>query len=62
VTGLIKSEAFAIVISMTACYEGLNASGGPEGVSQATTRAVVNCIVFIIAVDCAFTALFYYVL
>jgi phospholipid/cholesterol/gamma-HCH transport system permease protein len=62
ITGLIKSEAFAIVIAMTACYEGLNATGGAEGVSKATTRAVVNCIVFIIAVDCAFTALFYYVL
>ena len=62
ITGLIKSEAFAIVISMTACYEGLNATGGAEGVSKATTRAVVNCIVFIIAVDCAFTALFFYVL
>ncbi len=62
ITGLIKSEAFAIVIAMTACYEGLGASGGAEGVSKATTRAVVNCIVLIIAVDCAFTALFFYVL
>jgi phospholipid/cholesterol/gamma-HCH transport system permease protein len=62
ITGLIKSEAFAIVISITACFEGLNAPRSAEGVSNATTRAVVNCIVLIIAVDLLFTALFYLVL
>jgi phospholipid/cholesterol/gamma-HCH transport system permease protein len=59
ITGLIKSEAFAIVISMTACYEGLNAPQSAAGVSNATTRAVVICIVLIIAVDLVFTTLFY---
>lgn len=59
ITGLLKSEAFAIVISVIACYQGLNVEGGAEGVGKATTSTVVNCIVSIIIVDCLFTAVFY---
>jgi len=60
ITGLIKSEAFAIVIAIIACYEGLHVEGGAEGVGKGTTRTVVNCIVWVIVVDCIFTAIFYY--
>ena len=60
-TGLIKAEAFAIVIALISCYEGLNVTGGAEGVGKATTRAVVLSIVFIIVVDCFFTALFFFI-
>ncbi|MEW6356816.1 MAG: ABC transporter permease [Planctomycetota bacterium] len=59
ITGLLKSEAFAIVISTIACYQGLSVDGGAEGVGKATTSTVVNCIVSIIIVDCIFTAMFY---
>jgi phospholipid/cholesterol/gamma-HCH transport system permease protein len=59
-TGIVKSEVFAIVIVLLACYEGLHVKGGAEDVGRATTRAVVLSIVSIIAIDCAFTALFYY--
>lgn len=62
VTGLIKAEAFAILISLVACYEGLSVTGGAEGVGKATTSAVVFSIVSIIVTDCFFTALFYFVL
>jgi len=58
-TGLLKSEAFAVVISVIACYQGLNVEGGAEGVGKATTQTVVHCIVSIIIVDCIFTAVFY---
>ncbi|MCX6348183.1 MAG: ABC transporter permease, partial [Candidatus Aureabacteria bacterium] len=51
-TGLLKSEAFAVVISVIACYQGLNVEGGAEGVGKATTSTVVSCIVSIIIVDC----------
>ncbi|UCD30028.1 MAG: ABC transporter permease [Planctomycetota bacterium] len=58
-TGLIKAGVFGILISMIACYEGLNVSGGAEGVGRATTSTVVKSIVALIATDCIFTAVFY---
>ena len=62
ITGLIKAEVFAVIIGVTSCYEGLNVTGGAEGVGKATTRSVVLSIVFIIVADCILTTLFYYVL
>ncbi|UCD29182.1 MAG: ABC transporter permease, partial [Planctomycetota bacterium] len=50
---------FGVLISMIACYEGLNVSGGAEGVGRATTSTVVKSIVALIATDCIFTAVFY---
>ncbi|MFH1046329.1 MAG: ABC transporter permease [Candidatus Omnitrophota bacterium] len=60
-TGLFKSLIFAMVICIVSCYEGLNAEGGAEGVGKATTQAVVISFVLVIATDCLFTALFYFV-
>ncbi|MBI3098358.1 MAG: ABC transporter permease [Planctomycetes bacterium] len=62
VTGLIKVEAFAVLIGLVACYEGLSVTGGAEGGGRATTTAVVFSIVSILVTDCFFTALFYFVL
>lgn len=59
-TGLGKSAAFAILIGLVSCYQGLAVEGGAEGVGRATTQAVVISIVLIIVADCFFTALFYY--
>ncbi|MBU1086655.1 MAG: ABC transporter permease [Candidatus Omnitrophica bacterium] len=60
-TGLIKAFAFAAVISIVACYEGMRAKGGAEGVGKATTLSVVISCILVIALDCFFTALFYFV-
>lgn len=60
-SGLFKSVVFAIIICSVSCYQGLSAKGGAEGVGKATTLAVVISFVLIIAVDCLFTALFYFV-
>lgn len=60
-TGLIKSFFFGIIICVVACYEGMTAEGGAEGVGLATTRSVVVSFILIIASDCFFTALFYFV-
>jgi phospholipid/cholesterol/gamma-HCH transport system permease protein len=60
-TGLIKSYFFAIIICIVACYEGMKAEGGAEGVGRATTSSVVMSFILIIAFDCFFTALFYFV-
>jgi phospholipid/cholesterol/gamma-HCH transport system permease protein len=58
-TGLIKAAVFGLLISMLACYEGLNVQGGAVGVGRATTSTVVKSIVALIATDCLFTTVFY---
>jgi phospholipid/cholesterol/gamma-HCH transport system permease protein len=60
-TGLAKSLAFAAIISIVACYEGMRTRGGAEGVGKSTTLSVVISCIMVIAVDCFFTALFYFV-
>ena len=60
-TGLIKSLFFGIIIIVVGCYQGFKTSGGAEGVGKATTVSVVTSFVLIIAADCLFTALFYFV-
>jgi len=58
-TGLAKAAVFGVMISVIACYEGLNVTGGAEGVGRATTNTVVKCIVALISADVVFTAIFY---
>jgi phospholipid/cholesterol/gamma-HCH transport system permease protein len=60
-TGLIKSLFFAMIIAIVACYEGMRTEGGAEGVGKSTTMSVVVSFILIIASDCFFTALFYFV-
>ncbi len=60
-TGLIKAFVFGLVISTVGCYFGFKARGGAEGVGLATTLSVVVSLITIIALDCFFTAVFYFV-
>jgi phospholipid/cholesterol/gamma-HCH transport system permease protein len=60
-TGLLKSLVFAIIIAIVSCYEGFRTSGGAEGVGRSTTLSVVTSFILIIAADCLFTALFYFI-
>jgi len=59
ISGLAKAPLFGMLISMIACYEGLNVSGGAEGVGRATTNTVVKCIVALISADVVATAVLY---
>ena len=59
-TGLVKAVAFAVVIAIVACYQGMRTEGGAEGVGKSTTLAVVISFIMIITTDCFFTALFYF--
>jgi phospholipid/cholesterol/gamma-HCH transport system permease protein len=61
-TGLLKAEAFGVLIALIACREGLDVSGGAEGVGRATTNSVVRCIVAVIVCDFVFTVFFYFFL
>lgn len=60
-TGLFKSGVFAILITIIGCYEGFRTEGGAEGVGRSTTTSVVTAFILIIAADCLFTALFYFI-
>lgn len=60
-TGLFKAWIFGMVIALVSCYEGFNVEGGAAGVGKATTRSVVITFILIIAADCFFTALFYFI-
>lgn len=60
-TGLFKAWIFGMVIALVSCYEGFNVEGGATGVGQATTRSVVSAFIMIIAADCFFTAVFYFI-
>lgn len=59
-SGLLKSLIFAAIISIVACYEGMRTRGGAEGVGRSTTLSVVISCMLVIASDCFFTALFYF--
>lgn len=59
-TGLVKSVGFGTVISMIACYVGLDTRGGAEGVGRATTLSVVISFILIVLVDCILTGMFYF--
>jgi phospholipid/cholesterol/gamma-HCH transport system permease protein len=49
--GLIKSFAFAVVIGVVSCHQGLQTIGGPRGIGRSVTKAVVNSIVLILILD-----------
>ncbi|MFQ5532370.1 MAG: MlaE family ABC transporter permease [Candidatus Methylomirabilales bacterium] len=49
--GLAKSFSFGLVVTWVCCYKGFHASYGAEGVSRATTEAVVMSSVLILVWD-----------
>jgi phospholipid/cholesterol/gamma-HCH transport system permease protein len=59
VEGLTKALAFAVLLAWLSTYRGYRASGGAKGVGQATTRAVVEASVAILASDYILTALLF---
>ena len=59
--GMLKSLAFATIITHVGCMEGLRVHGGPEAVGRSTTMAVVRATFLVIVADAIFTAIFYFV-
>jgi phospholipid/cholesterol/gamma-HCH transport system permease protein len=57
VNGLVKSFAFAVVIGIISCHQGLQTIGGPRGVGRSVTKAVVNSIVVILLLDYLLTSI-----
>jgi phospholipid/cholesterol/gamma-HCH transport system permease protein len=46
-----KNLLFGYVIATIACYHGLSVSGSPTEVPQRTTRAIVDCLIVVFAID-----------
>lgn len=57
--GLVKCFAFAVVIVIVGCHQGLNCRMDSEEVGKATTRSVVYSIMLIYAVNLVLTAIVY---
>jgi len=57
-SGIGKSFFFALFISVIACYNGLNATGGADGVGRATTQTVVAASIAVLVSDFFLTKLF----
>jgi len=60
--GLFKTSVFGMIIALVASLEGFRVEGGAEGVGKATTSSVVRTFILIIAADCFFAALFYFII
>jgi phospholipid/cholesterol/gamma-HCH transport system permease protein len=56
--GLCKTPFFGFEIGMIGCYNGLNATGGADGVGRATTIAVVIASIVVLMSDFFLTKLF----
>jgi phospholipid/cholesterol/gamma-HCH transport system permease protein len=49
--GLIKPVVFAFILASGGCYYGMRTTGGAEGVSRSTIRAVVTASLLILVAD-----------
>ncbi|MBU0629868.1 MAG: ABC transporter permease [Candidatus Margulisbacteria bacterium] len=57
--GLMKTAVFGMIISIVACYRGLNTKGGAKGVGEATTSAVVITLISLFIVNYFLSMLFF---
>jgi len=55
---MFKAMSFGAVIAWVCCYKGYTSRFGAEGVSAATTQAVVNASVLVLICNYLFTSLF----
>lgn len=57
--GIYKSLSFGVIITWVCCYKGYSAGFGAEGVSKATTQAVVLSSVLVLFWDYIMTSLLF---
>jgi phospholipid/cholesterol/gamma-HCH transport system permease protein len=57
--GLLKSFAFAAIIVIVSCHQGLSCKMASEAVGEATTRSVVYCIILIYAANVVLTTILF---
>jgi phospholipid/cholesterol/gamma-HCH transport system permease protein len=56
---ILKNSFSGMIIFVVCCYQGLSVKKSPHEVPQATTQAVVNCIIYVTVFNLAVTALVY---
>lgn len=56
--GVGKAPAFAAVIAVVGCFQGLRTHGGADSVGRQTTRSVVQAIFLVIITDAVFSIAF----
>jgi len=54
--GVYKSMSFGVIIAWVCCFKGYYSRFGAEGVSAATTQAVVNASVLVLVWDYLLTS------
>lgn len=59
-SGLGKTVVFGFLIGIVGCYNGLEVSGGTEGIGRATTRTVVTSAILILISDFFLTKFFWW--
>jgi phospholipid/cholesterol/gamma-HCH transport system permease protein len=57
--GFYKSVCFGMIVNWISCYKGYHAGYGAEGVSRATTEAVVVSSVLILVWDYFMASFFF---
>jgi phospholipid/cholesterol/gamma-HCH transport system permease protein len=57
IIGLVKAPAFAVIIAMVGCFQGLHVSTSADSVGIQTTKAVVQAIFLIIIADSLYALL-----
>ncbi len=60
VTGIGKSVVFGWLVTLIGCYNGLETSGGTEGLGRSTTDTVVQVAMAVIVSDFFLTKLFFF--
>lgn len=60
VTGIAKSVVFGGLVTLIGCYNGLETSGGTEGLGRSTTDTVVQVAMAVIISDFFLTKLFFF--
>jgi phospholipid/cholesterol/gamma-HCH transport system permease protein len=56
---VVKIVTFAFVVALIHCWYGFNATGGPQGVGEATGRAIRASIVVVVILDMVLTLVFW---
>ena len=59
-TGIAKSVVFGWLVTLIGCYNGLETSGGTEGLGRSTTDTVVQVAMAVIVSDFFLTKLFFF--
>jgi phospholipid/cholesterol/gamma-HCH transport system permease protein len=59
--GVVKSLMFSVIIAVVASDEGLNVEPAVGAIGEATSRAVVYCLLGVLATDTLINAVFYFI-